>query len=146
MARMYFANPSHDEICDQLAQVRTIAVIGLSPKQNRPSFRIARAMQQADFRIIPVRPLVGTVLGETAYSRLSQVPDPIDLVNVFRAAAHIDAIVDDCIAQGVQRLWIQEGIINEPAALRARAAGTWVVMDRCIWRDYTGLCLPRRIA
>jgi predicted CoA-binding protein len=86
------------------------------------------------------------VLGETAYSQLSQTPGPVDLVNVFRAATHLDAIVDDCIAQGIRRLWIQEGIVNEPAALRARAAGIWVVMDRCIWRDYTGLCLPRRIA
>jgi predicted CoA-binding protein len=146
MARMSFVNPSHDEICDQLAQVRTIAVIGLSPKETRPSFRIARAMQQAGFRIIPVRPLVGMVLGETAYSQLSQALGPVDLVNVFRAAAHVDAIVDDCIAQGIRRLWIQEGIVNEPAALRARAAGIWVVMDRCIWRDYAGLCLPRRIA
>jgi predicted CoA-binding protein len=143
---MSFFNPSHDEICDQLAQVRTIAVIGLSPRENRPSFRIARAMQQAGFRIIPVRPLVGTVLGETAYPRLSQAPGAIDLVNVFRAAAHVDAIVGDCIARGIPRLWMQEGIVNEAAALRARAAGIWVVMDRCIWRDYAGLCLPRRIA
>ena len=99
-----------------------------------------RGARWAGFRIIPVRPLVPKVLGEKAYSRLTDLQEPVDLVNVFRAARFIDAIVDDCIHLGMKRLWIQEGIVNEPAAERARDAGMRVVMDRCIRRDYNGIC------
>jgi uncharacterized protein len=135
-----FQNPDIGEICAMLREVKTIAVVGLSPVATRPSYRIARALQGAGYRIIPVRPLVRKVLGEPAYPRLQDVPQPVDLVNVFRAARFIDAIVDDCIRLGVKRLWIQEGIVNEPAAERGRDAGIRVVMDRCIWRDYNGIC------
>ncbi|MDO8465165.1 MAG: CoA-binding protein, partial [Gallionella sp.] len=98
-------------------------------------------MQSLGFRIIPVRPLVDSVLGEKAYATLAEVPEKIDLVNVFRSAEHIDAIVDDCIRLGLKRLWIQEGIVNQPAAQRAQDAGITVVMDRCLMRDYLGYCL-----
>lgn len=135
-----FVNPDIGEICSMLREVKTIAVVGLSPLPTRPSYRIARAMQGAGYRIIPVRPFVPKVLGEKAYSKLADVPEPVDLVNVFRAARFIDSIVDDCIRLGLKRLWIQEGIVNEPAAERARQAGIEVVMDRCIWRDYHGVC------
>jgi len=139
-----FTNPDADAICSMLAEVRTIAVVGLSPRPNRPSHSIARAMQRAGFRIVPVRPLVDEVLGEKAFESLADVPDKIDLVNVFRAASQIDAIVDDCIRLGLPRLWIQEGIVNEAAAARAVAHGIWTVMDRCIWRDFNGLCGGQR--
>jgi uncharacterized protein len=135
-----FSNPDVGEICNMLREVRTIAVVGLSPLPVRPSYRIARAMQGAGYRIVPVRPLVPKVLGERAYGTLAEIPHPVDLVNVFRAARFIDGIVDDCLRLGIKRLWIQEGIVNEPAAERARAGGIKVVMDRCIWRDYNGLC------
>lgn len=135
-----FTNPDIGEICNLLREVSTIAVVGLSPLPVRPSYRIARAMQGAGFRIVPVRPLVTKVLGERAYGSLAEIPHPVDLVNVFRAARFIDGIVDDCLRLGIKRLWIQEGIVNEPAAERARAGGIKVVMDRCIWRDYHGLC------
>jgi predicted CoA-binding protein len=123
-----------------LREVKTIAVVGLSPLPTRPSYRIARAMQGAGYRIIPIRPLVSTILGETTYSKLADLPQPVDLVNVFRAARFVDGIVDDCIRLGLKRLWIQEGVVNEPAAERARDAGLHVVMDRCIWRDYNSIC------
>jgi predicted CoA-binding protein len=139
-----FTNPGAKDICAQLARVRTIAVIGLSPRPNRPSHGIARAMQRAGFRIVPVRPLVDEVLGEKAYASLAVLPEPPDLVNVFRAAREVDAIVDQCIALGLARLWIQEGIVDEAAAARAVAHGIWTVMDRCIWRDFNGLCGARR--
>lgn len=139
-----FTNPDTDAICSVLAEVRTIAVVGLSPRPNRPSHGIARAMQRTGFRIIPVRPLVDEVLGEKAFESLADVPDTVDLVNVFRAASQIDAIVDDCIRLGLPRLWIQEGIVNEAAAARAVAHGIWTVMDRCIWRDFDGLCGGQR--
>jgi hypothetical protein len=80
------------------------------------------------------------VLGARAYPRLGAIPFPIDLVNVFRRAEHIDGVVDECLAIGVKDIWIQEGIVNEPAALRALKAGMMVVMDRCIYRDYLRYC------
>ena len=136
-----FANPGTEEICQRLKTVRTIAVVGLSPKAGRPSYGVSQAMQRFGYRIIPVRPLVSEVLGEQAYARLSDVPDKIDLVNVFRAAEHIPAIVDECLQLQLPAIWIQEGIHAPAAALRARAAGMWLVMDRCIYRDYAGYCL-----
>ncbi|KPK34616.1 MAG: CoA-binding protein [Betaproteobacteria bacterium SG8_40] len=137
-----FSNPDIGEICDLLREVRTIAMVGLSPLQKRPSYRIARGLQGAGYKIVPVRPLVPKILGEKAYSSLSDVPDPIDLVHVFRPARFLDAIVDECLARNFNRLWIQEGIINEAAAERARDSGIKVIMDRCIWRDRNGPCEP----
>ena len=136
-----FLNPAPEELCALLKQVKTIAVVGLSPKPARPSYGVSKKMQGLGFRIIPVRPLVDSVLGEKAYATLAEVPEKIDLVNVFRSAEHIDAIVDDCIRLGLKRLWIQEGIVNQAAAQRARDAGITVVMDRCLMRDYLGYCL-----
>jgi len=137
---MSFVNPDVDAICARLRKVKTVAVVGLSPNETRPSFRIARALQRTGMRIVPVRPMVEEVLGEAAYSKLSEVPFPVDLVDVFRAAEHLEAIVDECIALRVPALWIQDGIVDESAAARARDAGIWVVMDRCIWRDLNGIC------
>lgn len=116
-------------------------MVGLSPRPHRPSHRIARALQGFGYRIIPVRPALAQVLGETAYARLADVPERIDLVNVFRAAQHVDDIVDECLNLGLKRLWLQDGIVNEPAALRAQRSGVLVVMDRRILRDYAALCL-----
>jgi len=115
-----------------LAQARSIAVVGLSPRTARPSHRIARRLQGWGYRVIPVRPAVSEVLGERAYPRLDMVPERIDIVNVFRAAGEVDSIVRQCIELGLPAIWIQLGIINEAAAERARAAGLFVVMDRCI--------------
>jgi len=123
-----------------LGEVRTIAVVGLSPQPARPSHRIARALQSRGFRVIPVRPLVGEVLGERAYARLADIGHPVDLVNVFRAASQLDPIVDDCLGLGLKRLWIQLGIVNTAAAERARSGGMQVIMDRCIWTDLNGIC------
>lgn len=135
-----FENPSADARRDLLKNVKTIAVLGLSPKPDRPSFVVARAMQRFGYRIVPVRPATAEVLGEKAYAKLDEVPDKIDLVDVFRAAEHLDAIVDECIALKIPAIWIQEGIVNEAAAQRARDAGMTVVMDRCIYKDYIALC------
>lgn len=137
---MSFANPPIDEIRALLRRVKTIAVVGLSPKPERPSHGVAKALQGFDYRIIPVRPASAEILGEKAYAGLRDVPSPIDLVDVFRAAEHLDALVDDCLALGIPAIWIQEGIVNEAAAQRARGAGMTVVMDRCIYKDYMALC------
>ena len=135
-----FSNPDERTICAMLKAVRTIAVVGLSPRPARPSHRIARALQEKGYRIIPVRPLVDQVLGEKAHASLADIDEPVDLVNVFRAANHLRPIVDDCLRLGLPRLWIQDGIINEVEANRARTAGMQVVMDRCILRDLNALC------
>ena len=137
---MAFANPGPDEICRTLHSIHTIAVLGLSPNPARPSFRVAHAMQGYGFRIIPIRPLIQEVLGEQAYPDLESLPFKVDMVDVFRAAEHVPAIVESCIALGISRLWLQEGVIHEEAAQRAQAAGITVVMNRCMWRDYTQLC------
>ncbi len=133
-----FTNPAESEIKALLARVRSIAVVGLSPKANRPSHRVAAALQGYGYRIIPVRPMVSEVLGEKAYADLRQVPGTIDLVDVFRAPEEVEPIVDACIDLRIPALWFQDGVINEAAALRARAAGIMVVMDRCTYRDYAG--------
>ncbi len=132
---MSISKPNHAEICDILHHVHSIAVVGLSPNAERPSFHVAQGMQGLGYRIIPVRPKVGMVLGETAYPDLGQVPHKIDLVNVFRAPVHVPAIVDQCITLGIKYLWLQDGVIHEEAVQRARDAGITVVMDMCIWRD-----------
>lgn len=136
---MAFENPSPAEIQALLRHVKTIAVVGLSPKPDRPSFGVSRAMQGFGYRIVPVRPAVSEVLGEKAYARLADIPFPVDLVNVFRESAAIPGVVEECLAMGAPALWIQEGIVHDAAAERARAAGLTVVMDRCIWKDYVGL-------
>lgn len=136
---MSFENPSADDIRALLGRVKTIAVLGLSPKPDRPSFVVARAMQRYGYRIVPVRPATREILGETCYARLADVPEPIDLVDVFRASEHVPAIVDECIALGIKAIWLQEGVVHPEAAARAQAAGISVVMDRCIYKDYVGL-------
>ncbi len=136
---MAFANPGADEMRELLKRVKTIAVVGLSPKSDRPSHGVAKALQRWGYRIVPVRPATAEVLGEKAYASLKDIPFPVDLVDVFRAAEHIPEVVEECLAIGAPALWIQEDIVNEPAAEKARAAGMTVVMDRCIYKDYVAL-------
>lgn len=131
-----FTNPTQDEIVRLLRQIKRIAVVGLSPKSSRPSHRVAAALQGFGYTIVPVRPALDEVLGEQAYPDLRAVPGKIDLVDVFRAPEHVDPIVDACIDLQIPVLWLQDGVINEVAALRARDHGIEVIMDRCIYRDY----------
>jgi len=140
---MNFSNPGANQICQLLHQVHSIAVVGLSPNQVRPSFRVARGLQSFGYRIIPVRPLIDEVLGEKAYPNLESLPELPDLVDVFRAAEHVPAIVESCIKLGIKNLWLQEGVIHEAAAQLAQQAGITVVMNRCIWRDRVQLCEPQ---
>ncbi len=142
---MAFENPREEEIRALLDRVRSIAVVGLSPKADRPSYKVASALQGFGYRIIPVRPMANEILGETVYPDLASVPGPIDLVDVFRAPEQVDEVVDACIALKLPAVWLQDGVVNEPAAQRARAAGLMVVMDRCVYRDYVKLfgAVPR---
>lgn len=139
-AESTFENPGVAERCALLQRVKTIAVVGLSPNPSRPSYGVSQAMQGFGYTIIPVHPTAREVLGARAYPSLAGIPVPIDLVNVFRRPEFIDGVVGDCLELGLKNLWIQEGIVNEPAALRAVQAGMFVVMDRCIYRDYRRYC------
>jgi uncharacterized protein len=134
-----FSNPDDAALRALLDRVKTIAVVGLSPQPARPSYRVAQAMQHYGYRIIPVRPMVDEVLGEKAYASLADIPFAVDLVDVFRAAEHVPAIVEQCLALHLPAIWIQEGIIAEAAAQHARAGGMMVVMDRCLLKDYIRL-------
>jgi len=134
-----FANPDDATLAALFDRVRTIAVVGLSPAEKRPSFRVAKAMQHYGFRIVPVRPLVESVLGETAYARLEDIPFPVDLVDVFRASEHVPAIVEACLALNLPALWLQEGVLHDEACAHAAAAGKTVVADRCLLKEYIRL-------
>ncbi|MDP3873805.1 MAG: CoA-binding protein [Methyloversatilis sp.] len=138
-----FENPSPQAIGALLRRARTVAVVGLSPNENRPSHRVARAMQGFGWRIVPVRPAVTEVLGETAYASLDDIPDAlrrgIDLVDVFLAPQRVGPVVDRAIALGLPAIWLQDGVIDEAAAQRAKDAGLTVVMNRCVWRDWVPL-------
>jgi hypothetical protein len=118
-------------------------VVGLSPNPSRPSHRVARAMQGFGWHIVPVRPAVSEVLGEPACASLDDIPaalrQTIDLVDVFLAPERVGAVVDRCIALGLPAIWLQDGVIDEVAAQRAKDAGLTVVMNRCVWRDYVSM-------
>lgn len=122
-----------DDIRDILTGAKTIAVVGLSAKPERPSHGVARFLQNKGFRIVPVNPgLAGqTLLGETVYPNLAAIPFAVDMVDIFRNSAAAGAIVDDAVAIKAKAVWMQIGVIDEAAAARARAAGLQVVMDRC---------------
>ncbi|MEA2635521.1 MAG: uncharacterized protein QOJ33_38 [Chloroflexota bacterium] len=119
-----------------LRSARTIAVVGLSANPRRPSYGVARYLQRAGYRIIPVNPNIAEVLGERAYATLSELPGPVDVVEVFRRSEFAGAIVDEAIAIGAGAVWLQDGVVDAAAAERARAAGLDVVMDDCMMRRH----------
>ena len=118
---------------------RTIAVIGLSSRPWRPSFSVSSYMQSQGYRIIPVNPFEVEVLGEKAFPALEDVPDAIQIMNVFRRSEHVPSIVRSAMDAGARVLWLQEGVIHEAAAADARSAGLDVVMDRCILKEHMQL-------
>jgi len=130
-----FQNPDDAALRALLTSVKTIAVVGLSPQGERPSYRVAQAMQRYGYRIVPVRPKIDEVLGEKAYPSLADIPFKVDLVDVFRAAEHVPAIVEQALALHLPAIWIQEGIVHDAAAQRAQAGGMTVVMDRCLLKE-----------
>jgi predicted CoA-binding protein len=117
---------------DILRRYRTIAVVGASSDTIRPAGYVPEYMQEHGYRIIPVNPTEAEVLGEPSYPDLASVPEPIEIVNIFRRSEDVPPVVDDAIAAGAKAIWMQLGIINEEAATVARAAGLEVVMDRCM--------------
>lgn len=123
-------------IPELLRASRVIAVVGLSNKRFRPSYGVAEYMQRQGFRIIPVNPNETEVLGEKAYARLEDVPEHIDVVDIFRRSECVEPIVESAIRVGASAIWMQEDVVNEAAAEKARAAGLTVVMDRCILKEH----------
>ncbi len=125
-----------ERIVDLLQQSKTIAVVGLSDNPLRPSFGVSSYMQSQGYRIIPVNPTVTNSLGEHAYPTLLEVPEKIDIVNIFRRPEAVPEIVEQAIQLGVPAIWMQEGVVHEAAAEKARKAGIFVVMDRCILKEH----------
>ena len=130
-------------VTDLLRSSRTIAVVGLSSRRTRPSFGVAEYLQRAGYRIIPVNPHETEVLGETSYPDLDAVPEPVDIVDIFRRPESVPEIVEAAIRMGAKAVWMQEGVVHEDAAAQARAAGLTVVMDRCILKDHRHLVCAR---
>ena len=126
-------------IAELLHNSRTIAVVGLSSRKFRPSYGVSEYMQRAGYRIIPVNPNETMILGEKTYPDLDSVPERIDIVDVFRRSEFVPEIVEAAIRIGARAVWMQEGVIHEEAAARARAAGLFVVMDRCILKEHLKL-------
>ena len=125
-----------DEIKDLLTRARNIAVVGLSSSPLRPSHGVAAYMQSHGYHIIPVNPQIRGALGEKAYPSLREVPEKIDIVNIFRRPEFVDEIVDEAIELKLPAIWMQEDVVNEKAAEKARKAGIFVVMDSCILKEH----------
>jgi predicted CoA-binding protein len=128
--------PASDPIADLLKRAKTIAVVGLSDSPLRPSHGVSAYMQTHGYRIIPVNPAISEALGEKSYPTLLDVPEKIDIVNIFRRPEFVEEIVDQAIQLKVPAIWMQEEVVHEKAAEKARKAGIFVVMDSCILQEH----------
>ena len=128
--------PEAEKIAELLKSAKTIAVVGLSDNPARTSYGVSAYMQSQGYRIIPVNPAISEALGEKAYPTLSEVPEKIDIVNVFRRSEYVPEVVEEAIRLGVPAIWMQEGVVHEEAAEKARQAGIFVVMNRCILKEH----------
>lgn len=120
-------------------EAKTIAVVGLSARPGRPSHAVAKYLQSHGYRIIPVNPTVAEVLGERSYARLEDIPEHVDVVDVFRRSEEAPAIAASAAAIGAKAIWLQEGVVSQEAAAQAQAAGLTVVMDRCMLKEHARL-------
>jgi len=139
---MAHTNPSDQDLRQLLTEATTIAVIGASSNPDKASHGIMRRLQQAGYRVIPVNPTESDVLGERSYPSLLDVPERVDIVDVFRRSEDTPSIADDAVTIGAKALWLQTGIANEEAAAKARAGGLTVVMDSCIGVAVSRLRIP----
>src|SRR5918911_4329044 len=141
---MAHANPSDQELKQLLTDATVIAMVGASSHPDKSSHGVMRKLQQAGYRVIPVNPTETEILGERSYASLIDVPERVDIVDVFRRAEDAPSIADDAVTIGAKALWLQTGIVSEDAAARARAAGLAVVMDTCIGATHSLLRVARR--
>ena len=125
-----------DEVERQLTMARSIAVVGMSPRPDRPSHYVAKYLIEHGYDVVPVNPSVDEVLGLKSYPDLKSVPRRIDLVDIFRRSSQVPPIVEDAIAVGAKFIWMQDGVVHEEAAAMARQAGLSVVMDNCMLREH----------
>ena len=133
-------NSNMDEVKEIFDTVKTIAVLGLSPDATKDSHRVAAYLQAHGYKIIPVYPKGDTILGEKVYTSLAEIPDQVDMVDIFRKPAALDAIADACIARGdVKVFWAQKGIVNNEAAKKAEDAGMKVVQNQCSMVDHRNI-------
>jgi uncharacterized protein len=128
--------PQADPVTELLRRAKIIAVVGLSDNPLRPSYGVSAYMQTHGYRIVPVNPRIESCLGEKAYASLLEVPEKIDIVDIFRRSEFVEEIVDQAIQLRIPAIWMQEGVIHEKAAERARKAGMFVIMDRCILKEH----------
>jgi len=130
-----------EELKEIFKNCKTVAVVGISPKEDRPSFRVAAYLQSKGYRIIPVRPDGDTILGEKIYRTLMEIPEgiEIDVVDIFRKSEEVPPIVEEAIRRGAKIIWMQEGVIHQKAGEEAERAGLKVVMDRCIKKEHQRL-------
>ena len=138
-ARIEYSEPTDEEIIDLYKRIKTIAVIGLSPKPMRPSHYVSKYMQDFGYEIIPVRPAISELLGQKVYPTLLDIPFEIDLVNIFRASKHVGKITDQCIYKKVKAIWMPEGVKDIESANKAYKANIFTVMDKCIYKEYKRL-------
>ena len=127
------------QVTELLRKAKTIAVVGLSNNPMRASYGVSRFLQRQGYRVIPVNPNETEVLGERAYPSLRDVPDDLDIVDIFRRSEKVPDVVDDALQKGTRCIWMQEGVINNAAAQKAEAAGIPVVMNRCILKELARL-------
>jgi predicted CoA-binding protein len=137
-------NPTDDQIRELLTHATTIAMVGASSNPEKASHGIMRKLQSVGYRVIPVNPRETEVLGERSYPSLIDVPERIDIVDVFRRAEDTPAVADEAVTIGAKALWLQTGIVNEDAAARATAGGMTVVMDACLGATHALLRIPRK--
>jgi uncharacterized protein len=125
-----------------LKSCQVVAIVGLSSKTDRPSNRVGRFLKEKGYKVIPVNPAEKTILEEACYPDLSSIPVKVDVVNIFRRSEDVLPIIDECLKIGAKAVWMQEGVINEEAARKARDAGLKVVMDKCMLKEYNRLISP----
>lgn len=141
---MSHSNPSDQELKELLTNATTIAIVGASSNPDKSPFGIMQKLQKAGYKVIPVNPRETEILGERSYPSLTDVPERIDIVDVFRRAEDTPAIADDAVKIGAKALWLQAGITSEDAAQRAKAGGLSVVMDVCIGATHSLLSVPSK--
>jgi predicted CoA-binding protein len=126
---------TEEAITKILTAAKTVAVVGLSPRPYRASYGVSETLQSSGYRIFPVNPNEKEILGEKCYARLEDIPEKIDIVDIFRRPEFVPEIVDSAIRIGARAIWMQEGVEDEPSAARARQAGLFVIMDNCIAKE-----------